>query len=37
MHVDGWRGKTWRIDIQGDPAGDASYSLDVTYLISCES
>jgi hypothetical protein len=37
MHVDGTRGKTWRIDIQGDPGMDASYSLGVTYRITCES
>ena len=37
MLVDGWRGKTYRIDITGDPTRDATYALTVTYRITCES
>ena len=37
MLVDGWRGKTYRIDITGDPARDATFALTVTYRITCES
>jgi hypothetical protein len=37
MLVDGSRGKTYRIDVAGDPARDASFALAVTYRITCES
>ena len=37
MLVDGWRGKTYRIDITGDPIRDATFALTVTYRITCES
>ena len=37
MLVDGWRGKTYRIDITGDPTRDATFALTVTYRITCES
>jgi hypothetical protein len=37
MEVDGWRGKTWRIVVTGDAARDASFTLAVSYKISCES
>jgi hypothetical protein len=37
MLVDGWRGKTYRIDITGDPARAAAFALTVTYRITCES
>ena len=37
MRVDGWRGKTYRIDIAGDPTRDATFALTVTYRITCES
>jgi len=37
MLVDGWRGKTYRIDITGDSNRDATYALTVTYRIACES
>jgi hypothetical protein len=37
MLVDGSRGKAWRIDITGDAATDASFTLVVTYRITCES
>jgi hypothetical protein len=37
MQVDGWQGKTYRVEIGGDPLRDASYRLSVVYDISCES
>jgi hypothetical protein len=37
MLVDGWRGKTYRIDVTGDPSRNASFALAVTYRITCES
>ena len=37
MLVDGWRGKTYRFDISGDSARDATFALTVTYRITCES
>lgn len=37
MHVDGWQGKTWRVDVTGDPARTAAFTLDVAYVIQCES
>jgi hypothetical protein len=37
MLVDGWRGKTYRIEVAGDPARDTSFALAVTYRITCES
>jgi hypothetical protein len=36
MLVDGTRGKTWRIELSGDPMRDASFRLSVQYDISCE-
>jgi hypothetical protein len=37
MLVDGWRGKTYRVEVTGDPSRDASFGLTVTYRITCES
>ena len=37
MQVDGWRGKTYRVEVAGDPARDATFKLHVTYRIDCES
>ena len=37
MVVDGWRGKTYRIDVAGDPARETTFALAVTYRITCES
>jgi hypothetical protein len=37
MLVDGWRGKTYRIDVAGDPTSDTTFALAVTYRITCES
>ena len=37
LQVDGWEGKTYRVDISGDSARDASFTLDVSYQIRCES
>jgi hypothetical protein len=37
MVVDGWRGKTYRIDVAGEPARDTTFALAVTYRIACES
>jgi hypothetical protein len=37
MLVDGWRGKTYRIDVTGDAARDTAFALMVTYRITCES
>jgi hypothetical protein len=36
MLVDGSRGKTYRIEIAGDAARAATFTLDVTYEIRCE-
>lgn len=36
MLVDGSRGKTYRIEISGDTARTATFTLDVTYEIRCE-
>jgi hypothetical protein len=36
MLVDGSRGKTYRVDITGDAARAATFTLDVTYEIRCE-
>jgi hypothetical protein len=37
MLVDGWRGKTYRIEVAGDAARDTTFVLAVTYRITCES
>ena len=37
MLVDGWRGKTYRVEIVGDPERDATFTLHVVYRITCES
>jgi hypothetical protein len=37
LTVDGTRGKRWRIDVAGDNARDAVFTLSVTYTIACES
>ena len=37
MLVDGWQGKTYRVEVTGDSLHDASYRLSVVYDISCES
>jgi hypothetical protein len=37
MVVDGWRGKTYRVEITGDPDRNAAFTLNVTYHIACES
>jgi hypothetical protein len=36
MVVDGWQGKTYRVDVTGDDVRDASFTLDVSYQIRCE-
>jgi len=36
MRVDGWKGKSYRVDVTGDGARDASFTLDVSYRITCE-
>ena len=36
MLVDGWRGKTHRIDISGDSTRDATFAPTATYRITCE-
>ena len=36
MLVDGWKGKTYRVEIGGDPTRDTAFELAVTYDISCE-
>ena len=36
MVVDGWRGKTYRVEVTGDDVRDASFRLDVSYQIRCE-
>jgi hypothetical protein len=37
VEVDGWRGKTYRVDVLGDPARDQPFRLLVSYKIACES
>ncbi len=37
MVVDGGRGKTYRVEVTGDPERDANFTLNVTYRITCES
>jgi hypothetical protein len=37
MEVDGWKDKTYRIDIAGDPLHETNFTLSVVYDISCES
>jgi hypothetical protein len=37
MVVDGWAGKTYRIEVVGDRARDGAFALAVTYKITCES
>lgn len=37
MLVDGWEGKTYRVEIGGDSQRDANLRLSVIYDISCES
>jgi hypothetical protein len=37
MLVDGWQGKTYRVEITGDSLHDANFRLSVVYDISCES
>jgi hypothetical protein len=37
MVADGWRGKTYRVEVAGDPERDAAFRLRVTYRIDCES
>jgi hypothetical protein len=37
MLVDGWKDKTYRIEIAGDPMRDTNFALSVVYDISCES
>ena len=37
MLVDGWKGKTYRVEVTGDPGRDVSFVLAVTYQIRCES
>jgi cytochrome oxidase Cu insertion factor (SCO1/SenC/PrrC family) len=34
MQVDGWKGKTYSVDITGDSERDASFALDVRYQIA---
>ncbi len=36
MVVDGWSGKTYRVEIAGDPDRDVAFTLNVTYRITCE-
>jgi len=37
MDVDGTKGKTYRVEVVGDPARAATFTLHVRYLITCES
>ena len=37
MVVDGWAGKTYRVEVGGDQARDGDFALAVTYKIACES
>ncbi len=36
MLVDGWKGKTYRVEIAGDAVREASFTLEVNYQIRCE-
>lgn len=36
MLVDGSQGKTYRVDVTGDSARDANFTLNVSYRITCE-
>ena len=36
MTVDGWQGKTYRVEITTDGERDVSFTLQVTYHIACE-
>ncbi len=36
MLVDGTKGKTYRLEVLGDPARAAAFTLNVRYLITCE-
>jgi hypothetical protein len=36
MLVDGWQGKTYRVEVTGDDVRDASFTLNVSYQIRCE-
>ena len=35
--LDGWCGKTYRVDVLGDPVRDQPFRLLVSYKIACES
>jgi hypothetical protein len=37
MEVDGWKGKTYLVEITSDAERDASFAFKVTYKIRCES
>jgi len=37
MLVDGWKGKTYRVEITTDSQREVSFALQVTYQIHCES
>jgi hypothetical protein len=37
MQVDGWKDKTYLVEIAGDPLREATFTLSVVYDISCES
>ena len=37
MEVDGWQGKTYRVEIEGDPVRETPYAFSVGYRITCES
>jgi hypothetical protein len=37
MLVDGWKDKTYRIEIAGDPQRATNFALSVVYDINCES
>jgi hypothetical protein len=36
MLVDGWQGKTYRVEVIGDPFSDRDFALAVSYRIACE-
>ena len=36
MQVDGSKGKTYRVDVTGDSAREATFTLNVSYHIACE-
>jgi hypothetical protein len=36
MRVDGWQGKTYRVEVTGDDVRAATFTLAVTYEIRCE-